>query len=207
MDTIITLLVAVPVLAFSIGMHEMMHALVSNALGDDTARLMGRVSINPLKHIDMFTTVLLPLLLLLMGLPPIGAAKPVPFNPARIKFEEFGVAMVAVSGPLTNLVLALLFGVTLHFIGGAGIFADFATIGLYINVGFFVFNLIPFPPLDGSRVLYAFAPSPIQRVMEYIEGFGLMSIVFFMFVVFPFVQPAIAHLNQTLINIFLINWH
>lgn len=202
MDNLITILVAIPILALSIGTHEMTHALVSNALGDDTAKLMGRVSINPLKHIDLFTTVLLPLVLLLMGLPPIGAAKPVPFNPNRIKYEEFGVAMVAASGPLTNLLLAVLFGLVLHITGGVGIVSDIAIIGLYVNIGFFVFNMIPFPPLDGSRILYAFAPTPLQRVMEAIEGFGWMSILFFVFVVFPFVQPAIGHLNELILNFF-----
>ncbi len=202
MDLIYTLIIALPVLAFSIGTHEMMHALVSNSLGDDTAKLMGRVSLNPLKHIDMFTTVLLPLVLLLMGLPPIGAAKPVPFNPARIKYEEFGVAIVAVAGPVTNLLLALIFGLSLHLVGQSGVLSDICTIGLYINVGFFVFNMIPFPPLDGSRILYAFSPAPLQRILESIESFGWASILFFIFVVFPFVQPVIANLNNLLINIF-----
>lgn len=202
MDLLVTLVIALPALVFSIAIHEMVHALVSDRLGDDTARHMGRISLNPLRHIDPITTVALPLALLLVGLPPIGAARPVPFNPNKIKYEEFGVAIVAIAGPLSNLLLAFIFGGVIYLTGDNGLLSDIATIGLYINVGFFVFNMIPFPPLDGSRVLYAFAPSPLQRLMETIESFGWMSIIFFMFVVFPLVQPFIVTLNEAIVGLF-----
>ena len=196
------IVIALPILVLSIALHEMVHALVSNALGDDTAKHMGRISINPLRHIDPITTVALPLVLLVIGLPPVGAARPVPFNPARIKFQEFGVALVAVAGPVTNLILALIFSLALRITGEGGILTGIATLGLYINVGFFVFNMIPFPPLDGSRVLYAFAPTPLQRIMEIIEGYGWASILFFMFVIFPFVQPVVLHVDKIFIDLF-----
>lgn len=202
MDLLVTLVIALPALVFSIAIHEMVHALVSDRLGDDTARHMGRISLNPLRHIDPITTVALPLALLLVGLPPIGAARPVPFNPNKIKYEEFGVAIVAIAGPLSNLLLAFIFGGVIYLTGDNGLLSDIATIGLYINVGFFVFNMIPFPPLDGSRVLYAFAPGPLQRLMETIESFGWMSIIFFMFVVFPLVQPFIVTLNEAIVGLF-----
>lgn len=202
MDIVFLILIAVPILVFSIAFHEMTHALVSDKLGDDTARHMGRISLNPLRHIDPLTTVVLPLALLLIGAPPIGAAKPVPFNPHKIKFEEFGVALVAIAGPLSNLVLALIFGSLLNVSNLNGLFELIAKVGLSINVGFFVFNMIPFPPLDGSRVLYAFAPTPLQKVMETIESFGFMSILIFMFVLFPFIQPSIIYVNELIINIF-----
>lgn len=202
MDTIILILISVPILVFSIAFHEMVHALVSDKLGDDTARHLGRISLNPLRHIDPITTVALPLVLLLIGAPPIGAAKPVPFNPYRIKFEEFGVALVAVAGPLSNLLLAFMFGSLLNISESYGLLGFIAELGLSINIGFFVFNMIPFPPLDGSRVLYAFAPSPLQKVMETIESFGLMSILIFMFVLFPLVQPFIIYVNNFMLNIF-----
>lgn len=201
-DNLITILLAVPLLALSIAAHEMMHAFVSDKLGDDTARHLGRISLNPLRHIDPLTTVALPLFMLLMGLPPIGAAKPVMFNPYKIKYEEFGVAIVAVAGPLTNLLLALVFGGIISLAGKGGLVEAIATLGLYINVGFFVFNMIPYPPLDGSRILYAFSPDPIQRVMRSIESFGFMGIVFFIFVIFPFIQPLTSHVNEFLISIF-----
>lgn len=195
------LLLAIPILAFSIGFHEMMHALVSDALGDDTARRMGRVSLNPFRHIDPIMTVGLPLILLLFGLPPFGAARPVPFNPLRIRHAEFGVALVALAGPLANLVLAIVAGLLYRLTGVAsGIFLDILSLLLSINVGFFVFNLIPFPPLDGSRVLYAFAPESIQRFMIQIESLGIISLFIFMFVIFPFLSPIFSFVSDSLLR-------
>src|SRR5690606_7737751 len=131
-------------------------------------------------HIDPFSTVLLPLLLALSGLPPFGAAKPVPVNFNRLKYDEFGMAMVAVAGPLTNLVLAATGGLVLQFAVQSGVVADVIALFVQVNISFFVFNMIPFPPLDGSRVLYAVAPEPLQNFMGYIESLGLMAIVLFM---------------------------
>lgn len=201
-DTIILVLIALPILALSIAAHEMMHALISYKLGDDTAKHMGRISLNPLKHIDPIATVALPLFLILIGLPPIGAAKPVIFNPNRIKYEEFGVALVAIAGPLTNLLLAVFFGLLLSLSPTGGVVDVVATLGLYINVGFFVFNMIPYPPLDGSRILYAFAPEPLQRAMRAIENLGLMGFLLFFFVIFPFIRPIIFSLNESLVALF-----
>src|ERR1700745_1626566 len=96
------------VLLFSMSIHEMMHAFAADWLGDDTARLQGRLTINPLAHIDPFLTVAVPLLLLLSGAPPFGAAKPVQVNFSRLRYDEFGGAIVGVVGPLTNVVLALI---------------------------------------------------------------------------------------------------
>jgi len=201
-DTLILVLIALPILALSIAAHEMMHALISYRLGDDTAKHMGRISLNPLKHIDPIATVALPLFLILIGLPPIGAAKPVIFNPNRIKYEEFGVALVAVAGPLTNLLLAVFFGLLLSLSPTGGVVEIIATLGLYINVGFFVFNMIPYPPLDGSRILYAFAPEPLQRAMRAIESLGVMGFLLFFFVIFPFIRPIIFSLNESLVALF-----
>ncbi len=197
-----TILIAIPVLALSIAFHEMMHAFVSDRLGDDTARRMGRVTLNPFSHIDPITTIGLPLVLLLIGLPPFGAARPVPFNPSRVKFEEFGVALVAVAGPLTNLVLAILAGLLYRYgVTGPGLFADIVTIALQINVGFFIFNLIPFPPLDGSRVLYAFAPEGLQKFMMQIEQLGFMGLILFMFLLFPIIQGPLGNISESLLRV------
>lgn len=189
----------------SMSIHEAMHAFVSHWLGDTTARDEGRLTLNPFKHIDLFTTILLPLLLIVLGVPPFFVAKPVPFNPDRVKWDEFGAAIIGVAGPLTNLVLAA---------GAAGIvhLADVAvgtsafnifSIFIVVNLGFFVFNMIPFPPLDGSRLLYAFAPEPLQRIMYRIESMGLMGILLFMFLLFPVVSPVVISIVNNLYNFLL----
>jgi Zn-dependent protease len=179
----------------SITLHEATHAFTSYWLGDDTAMRLGRVSLNPLKHIDPFATVLLPVLLYLSGLPPFGAAKPVPFNPSRVKWDEFGAALVGIAGPLSNLLIAGVLGLWLRLVIGydAGVFTDLFAILVYLNLALFVFNMIPWPPLDGSRLLYAFAPDGVRRVMEQIEGLGLIGIAIFVFFVFNFMSTPISH--------------
>jgi Zn-dependent protease len=202
-STLQQLFLALPVIAMAITLHEMMHAFVSDSLGDDTARHQGRITLNPLAHIDPFLTVGLPLLLILIGAPPFGAAKPVPLNPSRIKYGDFGVAIVAIAGPLTNLLLAIVSALLLNIVGfdPSNLVAIFLALSVQINVGFFIFNMIPFPPLDGSRLLYAFAPEPLQRIMLQIESFGLAAIALFMFVIFPLISPIMTDLTQRLLSI------
>lgn len=167
------------VIFVSMTIHEVMHGLVAYHLGDDTAKMQGRLTLNPIKHIDPFLTVLLPLLLAVAGAPIFGGAKPVPFNPTRLRYGEWGVALVAVSGPLVNFLLAFVsFGLLAVFsIGQDTLIGDILSVATLVNIGFFVFNMIPLPPLDGSRVLYALAPDFIRSGMEAIERFGLLLIV------------------------------
>ena len=162
----------------AITLHEMMHAVTSYWLGDDTAKVMGRVSLNPLKHIDPITTVALPVILFLLDWPPIGAAKPVPFNPTRLKYGEYGMGLVAIAGPLTNLVLALIGAGIYHLFlaGSTGYFVDFIVIFAVFNVVFFAFNILPIPPLDGSRVLYVFSPDGIRDILNMLEKIGFIII-------------------------------
>jgi Zn-dependent protease len=187
--TIFWLLVS---LVIGLSVHEMMHALTGDWLGDTTARLQGRVSLNPLRHIDPFATVLLPLITLVLFHVPILAAKPVPFNPDRVKYDEFGAAMIAAAGPLSNLVLAVIGGLVAPAASGSVI--DALTIFVTMNIGLFVFNLIPIPPLDGSRVLYAFAPEPLQEFMASMEQYGIF-IVFALVVFVPQVSDVLINLN------------
>jgi Zn-dependent protease len=183
-DTVLALVIALPILFISMSLHEVMHAVAADRLGDPTARLMGRISLNPIRHIDPFFTILLPLLLILTRAPVVfGAAKPVQVNFARLKHEEFGGAIVGMIGPLTNLVIAALAGLIFSIVDPTTEIA-YKILGftILINVGFFVFNSIPWPPLDGSRLLYAFAPRPLQEFMESIERFGLAGLIIFIFI-------------------------
>jgi Zn-dependent protease len=184
--------------------HEAMHAFTSHWLGDTTAHEEGRLTLNPLKHVDLFTTILLPVVLILVGLPPIFAAKPVPFNPNRVKYDEFGVALIGVAGPLTNLALACVGALVFRLVPiGSNTWSDAVVIFTLINVSLFVFNMIPFPPLDGSRVLYAFAPEPLQRVMRAIEGFGLTAILIFVLLIYQVVATPILHINESILRFLL----
>ena len=196
--------IAIVSLILAMTLHEAVHAYTGYLLGDDTAKEQGRVTLNPIKHIDPFSTILLPVITLIVFSLPILAAKPVPFNPARVKFEEFGAAMIAFAGPLTNLILAIIAGFILKiFQGSLGeeMIVVF-TLFIFINIALFVFNMIPIPPLDGSRVLYAFAPEPLQDFMASLERIGIF-IVFTLVLFVPAFFQFIIDLNQKVLNIIL----
>ena len=183
-------------------LHEAMHAYVGYWLGDDTAKREGRLTLNPLKHIDPFLSVILPLGLALVGAPIFGGAKPVPFNPDRVRGGDWGAALVAIAGPLTNLVFAFVtFGIWVT-IGAPPIttLAGEILITAYtVNLGFFIFNSIPIPPLDGSRVLYALAPEFIRTGMRVIERYGII----FVFAIVLLFNSQIGTFIMTIMRFFL----
>ncbi|MDB5184261.1 MAG: Zn-dependent rane-bound protease, family protein [Candidatus Saccharibacteria bacterium] len=183
----------------SLAIHEFMHAFVGYKLGDSTAQEVGRLSLNPLRHIDPFMTVLLPVVTLITIGAPILAAKPVPFDPRNIKYDEFGAALLAAAGPLSNLVLAIVGAVIANAIEATGFLYTFFTIFVQLNVALFIFNLVPIPPLDGSRVLYAFAPEPLQRFMQQIEPYGFFIVIFLVFA--TGFGNIIINLNQSVLNL------
>lgn len=208
---IITLLV----ILVSMTIHEAMHAFMGYFLGDQTAKAEGRLTLNPIRHIDPFLTILLPLTLLVLGAPVFGGAKPVPFNPHKVRFGEWGIALVAIVGPLTNLVLAFTFfgiGVSLGFVDKFGFSPSLIGVTLqafvFVNLGFFAFNMIPIPPLDGSRVLYALAPDFVRNFMRQVEQYGLVIIMALVMVGSPFISLCmnwlIIHTLQLFILIFSV---
>jgi Zn-dependent protease len=190
--------VIVSILA-SMVVHEFMHAWVGHQLGDTTAKEEGRLTLNPLAHIDPIMTLLLPAVTLLLFHAPILAAKPVPFNPARLKYDEFGAAMVAAAGPLSNLALAFIAAILLRPLDGGSFLAQALQVFVELNVALFVFNILPIPPLDGSRVLYAFAPRPLQELLEQLEPIGLFII--FGLVLLGGFGGLLGNLNQFILNL------
>jgi Zn-dependent protease len=170
------IVVSIVSILISLVLHEFMHAYAGYLLGDYTAKAEGRLSLNPIDHVDPFMTIVLPIVTLILFHAPILAAKPVPFNPARVKYDEYGAAIIAAAGPLTNLVLAFLAAITVSGLPADSFLASALSIFGVLNIALFVFNLIPIPPLDGSRILYAFAPEPLQELMEQIEPYGFFII-------------------------------
>ena len=198
------------VIIISMTLHEAVHAFVGYFLGDVTAKAQGRLTLNPLKHIDPVLTIAMPILLYIMGGPIFGGAKPVPLNPSRIRHGEWGMALVAVAGPLTNLLLAFIaFGIGVIFgvISTDGIAATLAGqiiwIFVQVNLGFFIFNMLPIPPLDGSRVLYALAPEGARRVMEQIERYGLVIVLLIVLVASPVLSTIMLGAMQGILEAFM----
>ena len=180
MDFVYIVLVLVIVVG-SVILHELCHGLVAYWLGDRTAKDAGRLSLNPIKHIDPYMSILVPMILYLLKAPVFGGAKPVPINKYNLKWKEWGMALVALAGPFTNLLIAFISFLIGHFTGllyGSGgevpefIFAEL----VFVNLGFTIFNIIPIPPLDGSRLLYAIAPDPVRNILQVMEQYGIIII-------------------------------
>lgn len=175
LQTIIILIIIVG----SVILHELAHGLVAYWLGDDTAKEAGRLDLNPLKHIDPILSILVPMILFLIGAPVFGAAKPVPIDYSKLKWREWGMALVSLAGPFTNFLVALIAFLIGHFTGWLywGGVLEFIFIELiFTNLGFMLFNLIPVPPLDGSRVLYAISPDKVREFLSMIEPYGFILV-------------------------------
>lgn len=186
------------ILIFSAILHEVAHGYVADRLGDPTARLMGRLTLNPIKHIDLYLSILLPLLLIISGSPIIfGGAKPVPVDPFNLKEGRKDVALVSLAGPLTNIVLAIaaagilkLLSVFAGMNGSLLFFTGFSFLRLFLelvvnyNLLLAIFNLIPIPPLDGSKVFSLLLPDELARAYLSLSSIG-MFILFFL-LLFPF---------------------
>ncbi|MFA6437515.1 MAG: site-2 protease family protein [Candidatus Paceibacterota bacterium] len=163
------------VLIFSAIIHEISHGAMANRLGDPTAKSMGRLSLNPLKHLEFFGSFLVPVMLwvLTKGSFVFGWAKPVPINPYNIQDQKRGLAKVALAGPASNLIMAIVFGMILRFLPQTNpqliLFGTFLSIIVQVNILLAVFNLIPVPPLDGSKIVFAFLPAKYYQWEQKME--------------------------------------
>lgn len=165
----LVLLIFIVSLLIAMTVHEFMHAWVSYKLGDTTAADEGRISLSPVRHIDPMMTLALPIITFTLFQTPILAAKPVPFMPWRVKYAEKGVALMALAGPVSNLVLAIVAALVARSFAVDSLVYIILYYFSQLNIGLFLFNLIPIPPLDGSRALYAFAPESLRDLMDRIE--------------------------------------
>jgi len=192
-------------------LHELSHGLVADRLGDSTPRAMGRLTVNPIRHVDPFGTVVLPGLLILPYLfgrgtnPIFGYAKPMPINPTNLRNPDRQMMAIALAGPVTNLILAVLGALALRFVGlaGGGL-SDFLGVWVLLNVLLAVFNIMPIPPLDGSKVLARFLPPRARQVYQSWEPYGalFMLVIFFLVpgVIFAIVEPIVSGLVSLLVG-------
>jgi len=194
-DTIFSL----AVLVMSVVVHEVSHGYAALALGDQTARFAGRLTLNPLRHLDPVGSILVPLFTSLSGFT-FGWARPVPYNPYNLRNKRWGEAMVAGAGPLSNIAVALVFGLLLR--AGTSLdlslpagFSKIAALIVLINLMLAIFNLMPIPPLDGSKILFSILPYHLTAPFRgWLERYGLILVIVFIFFLWELVSPFVGFL-------------
>ncbi len=177
------------IIVFSSVIHEYSHGLAAYQLGDPTAKNSGRLTLNPLVHLDLFGTVLLPFFLLLTAGAFLGYAKPVPFNPLNLRNPKRDTALIGIAGPGSNLLVALILGLVLRFFGQSGFLlaiSPFLAFIVLVNIWLALFNLIPLAPLDGSKVLFGLAPSSWQGSLMSLERIGFWGFLIALFLAMTF---------------------
>jgi len=182
---------SIAILIMSVVIHEVSHGFAANYLGDPTARLEGRLSLNPISHLDPIGSVFVPVMLaLLPGNLMFGWARPVPVNPYNLR-GKYAEAIVAAAGPLSNIALAVVFGLFIRFASEAvpASSLHIATLVVIVNLVLAIFNLVPIPPLDGSKVLFAFLPYHLQEARQSLERYGFFIVLIFIVFFWQYLAP------------------
>lgn len=191
---VIDFVFSVAILIMSVVIHEVSHGFVADAMGDPTARYQGRLTLNPINHLDPFGSVLIPALTYFLGGFIFGWAKPVPYNPYNLKNQKWGPAVVAAAGPFSNLIVAIVFGLIVRLAPVLSIPAAFVQVSIlvvFINLILMIFNLVPLPPLDGSKVLFALLPIRFYYIQQFLEQYGFFLIIIFIFFFWSLILPAV----------------
>ncbi len=197
MDTqAIALLFSLGVLVMSVVIHEVAHGVVADNLGDPTARLAGRLTLNPLKHLDPVGSFLVPGFLLLVGGPVFGWARPVPYNPYNLRAGRWGPALVAGAGPLANLLIAVIFGLGLRY----GLGNELLVQVVLLNLVLAIFNLIPVPPLDGSKLLFALLPDHLLYIEDRMNRYQLFLIFFLIVYAWRLIFPLVPFIFKLIVG-------
>ncbi len=198
-----TIIFYILVIIMSVVIHEVSHGYVASLLGDPTAKLAGRLTLNPLVHLDLMGSILIPAFLVLMRLPVIGWAKPVPYNPYNLRVGKWGPAYVALAGPAANLIVAGFFSLVIRlntlYVFAPSAFIQFAILIVAVNIVLAIFNLIPVPPLDGSKVLFALLPYHQRQIEVWLERY---SLVFILIIIF-FAGNILFYLQNLLLRLFI----
>lgn len=192
------------ILLFSVVIHEVSHGAMANSLGDPTAKNEGRLTLNPLAHLDMWGSFVVPLTLFVVsfGQFVFGYAKPVPFNPYNLRSQKYGSALVGAAGPASNFAIALVFGLLLRF-GNDMLnprLIDLISSIVLLNLVLAIFNLVPIPPLDGSKILFAFLPDSAESFKRSLESMGPFFLLFFIFFAFRLILPIVIWLFTLIIG-------
>ncbi|MFA5750915.1 MAG: site-2 protease family protein [Candidatus Paceibacterota bacterium] len=189
------------ILIISVVIHEVSHGYVALYFGDETAKRAGRLTLNPLKHLDMFGSIILPLLLIVLKSPfLIGWAKPVPYNPYNFNNVRKGTFFVSSAGVLANIFIALIFGLILRFFFDSSVLTQnlslihIISVIVLTNLGLALFNLIPIPPLDGSKILFSIIPPSIYSKINFLERYSFFILLFFIFFFSAYLFPIIRFL-------------
>jgi Zn-dependent protease len=197
----------IAVLIMSVVIHEVSHGYAAYLLGDPTAKYEGRLTLNPLKHLDMVGSVIVPLVSYYLGGFIFGWAKPVPYNPYNLRPGRWSEAKVALAGPASNLALALIFGLFLRIGLSSGSLSDpiihITGLVVFINILLAIFNLVPLPPLDGSKLLFALFPEKTQQFRRTFEQYGFLFVLIFIFFFWQLVSPVIAWIFSLITGLYL----
>lgn len=197
----LTLIVTIVILIMSVVIHELSHGYVAELLGDPTPRLQGRLTLNPLKHLELFGSFIVPIITSMAGFT-FGWAKPVQWNPYNVKNKRWGELMIAIAGPVSNILIAIVFGLIIRFFAESlsTSFIQIASYVIAINIVLAVFNLIPLPPLDGSKVLFSILPRSMISIREVLERYSIFFFLIVIFFLWRFVEPIIPFIFKVIVG-------